>query len=184
MSQRSRKISLVCYDEPTTQQLSGAIRWAYIKHDKDVMIESETGEVTPKKDHYHVVMEFGNARWLSSIAADFGLPEAAINKVANMKSTLAYLTHRTRKAMEDGKYLYEPDEVVYSDDMEFDFSEVVDSSEIVDWMRIFTMPTLREAEIEYKKQGERFDSLQQFKNFVQTYYTMGQLRQMENHEDV
>ncbi len=175
MSQRSRKVSLVCYVEPTLQQLSGAIRWAYILHDKDMMLDKETGEITPKKPHYHVYMEFGNARYLASVAKEYSLPEAAINKVANTKSTLAYFTHRTAKAMSDNKYLYDPEEVIKSDDMEFDFSEIVDSAECVDWMKIFTMPTLQEAIAEYKKQGEKLDSLQQFKNFVQTYHTMRQL---------
>lgn len=175
MSQRSRKVSFVCYEEPTLQQLSGSIRWAYILHDKDVKIDPDTGELIPKKAHYHVYLEFGNARRLSSIAKDFSLPEAAICKVANTKSTLAYFTHRTAKAIADNKYMYEPKEVVKSDDMNFDFSEVVDSVESVDWMKIFGMPTLQEAIAEYKKQGEELNSLQQFKNFVQTYHTMKQI---------
>jgi hypothetical protein len=180
VSQRSRKVSLVCYVEPTPQQLSGAIRWAYILHDKDMMVDKETGESVPKKPHFHVYMEFGNPRYLSSIAKEFELPEAAINKVANTKSTLAYLTHRTQKAITDGKYLYEPSEVVHSEDMDFDFSEVVDTAESVDWMKIFTMPTLHDAISEYKKQGEELNSLQQFKNFVQTYHTIRLIEKAEN----
>jgi Plasmid replication protein. len=175
MTQRSRKVSLVCYTEPTIQQLSGAIRWAYILHDKDINIDKETGEIIPKKNHYHVYMEFGNARYLSSIAKEYDLPEAAINKVANTKSTLAYLTHRTQKAISDNKFLYDSSEVVFSDDMEFDFDEIVDSAESVDWLKIFNMPTLQDAIIEYKKQGEQLNSLQQFKNFVQTFHTMKQI---------
>ena len=175
MSQRSRKVSLVCYEQPIDQQLSGAIRWAYILHDQDVKVDPETGEVVVKKPHYHVYMEFGNARYLSSIANDFGLPEAAINKVANTKSTLAYFTHRTRKAIDDGKFLYEPSSVVVSDDLDFDFSMVVDSAESVDWLRIFEMPTLQQAIVEYKKEGEELNSLQQFKNFVQTFQSMRQI---------
>lgn len=178
---RSRKVSLVCYDEPTLQQLSGAIRWAYILHDKDMMLDKDTGEMTLKKPHYHVYMEFGNPRYLTSVAKEFGLPDAAINKVANTKSTLAYLTHRTQKAIHDGKYMYEPAEVVRSEDMEFDFSEVIDSAESVDWMKIFQMPTLHDAITEYKKQGEELNSLQQFKNFVQTFHTIRQIEK-EEHE--
>lgn len=177
--QRSRKISLVCYIEPTTQQLSGAIRWAYILHDKDVIIDKETGEIVPKKPHYHVYMEFGNARYLSSIAKEYDLPEAAINKVANTKSTLAYLTHRTQKAIADNKFLYDASEVVSSDDLEFNFGEIIDSAESVDWLKIFGMPTLNDALAEYKKQGEQLNSLQQFKNFVQTFHTMKQIDKYE-----
>lgn len=180
MPQRSRKVSLVCYIEPTLQQLSGAIRWAYILHDKDTMVDKETGEIVPKKPHYHVYMEFGNPRYLSSIAKEFELPEAAINKVANTKATLAYLTHRTQKAILDCKYLYDPSEVVHSDDMEFDFSEIVDTAQCVDWMGIFTMPTLHDAIVEYKRQGEELNSLQQFKNFVQTFHTI-RLIEKEEH---
>ena len=169
---RGRKVTLVCYEEPTEQQLSGAIRWAYILHDKDTMVDKDTGEVVLKKPHYHVYMEFGNPRYFSAVARDFGLPEAAINKVANVRSSLAYLTHRTRKAQEDGKYLYDPSDVVRSEDMDFDFSEFVDTAELIDWMAIFTQPTLHEAFTVYKAQGQRVDSLQQFKNFVQSYYTV------------
>lgn len=174
---RSRRVSLVCYEQPTEQQLSSAIRWAYILHDKDVAMESdglvkldeETGEPLLKKPHYHVYMEFGNPRYLSAVANEFHLPEAAINKVSNTKATLAYLTHRTKKAMEQGKFLYDPLEVVQSDDFEFDFTQVVDGSESVDWFTIFSKPTVMEAMDEYKAQGQSMDSLQQFKNFVSTF---------------
>ncbi len=174
--QRSRKVSLVCYEEPTEQQLSGAIRWAYILHDKDLMVDKDTGESTPKKPHYHVYMEFGNARYLSSIADTFSLPEAAINKVASTKATLGYFTHRTRKSMADNKYMYDSKEVIKSDDMEFDFSEIVDGGDVVDWMKIFSHDNFDDAVAEYKKQGEQFGSLQQFKNFVQTFYSMRRIR--------
>ena len=96
MSQRSRKVSLVCYEEPTEQQLSSAIRWAYILHDKDMLIDEETGEYKPKKPHYHVYMEFGNPRYLSAISKEFNLigltvaepvPRTAI-KLKNMLNKL------------------------------------------------------------------------------------------------
>lgn len=180
MAVKTRKVSLVCYEEPTPQQLSGAIRWAYILHDKDLKVDKETGEATPKKSHYHVYMEFGNPRYLSSIAKEFGLPEAAINRVANVKGTLAYLTHRTQKAIDDGKFLYAPEAVVHSEDLEFDFSVIVDTSEMVDWIRIFDMPTFQSAIKEYKEQGLTLDSLQQFKNFVQTYHTYKVIDRAEN----
>lgn len=177
---RGRKVSLVCYTQPTEQQLSGAIRWAYILHDKDFVVDASTGEATPKKPHYHVYLEFGNPRYFASIAKEFDLPEAAICKVASTKATLAYLTHRTAKSMKDGKFVYDPGEVVQSEDLEFDFSAVVDSAESVDWMKIFTMPSLHEAIAEYKAQGEELGSLQQFKNFVQTYHTICQINREEN----
>lgn len=175
MSARSRKVSLVCYEEPTDQQLSGAIRWAYIFHDKDFVLDEKTGEMKPKKPHYHVYMEFGNPRFLSSIAKDFSLPEAAICKVVNTRSTLAYLTHRTVKAMRDNKHMYDSCEVFTSDDLEFDFNEIVDSSVSIDWMLIFQQPTLTSAMDMYKAQGLILDSLQQFKNFATTYYTIRQI---------
>lgn len=175
MSQRSRKVSLVCYTEPTESQLSAAIRWAYILHDKDYTLDEKTGEMKPKKPHYHVYMEFGNPRYLSSVAKEFGLPEAAICKVANTRSTLAYFTHRTAKAMADNKYMYDAAEVFSSDDLEFDFNEIVDSSGSVDWMMIFQQPTLSVAMDMYKAQGLSLDSLQQFKNFVTTYHSVRQI---------
>ncbi len=175
VSQRSRKVSLVCYIEPTESQLSSAIRWAYILHDKDYVLDEETGEMKPKKPHYHVYMEFGNPRYLSSVAKEFDLPEAAICKVANTRSTLAYFTHRTAKAIADNKYMYDASEVFSSDDLDFDFNEIVDSSGSVDWLMIFQMPTLGDSIAAYRSQGLQLDSLQQFKNFVQTYYTMRQI---------
>lgn len=175
LAQRSRKVSLVCYSEPTEQQLSGAIRWAYILHDKDFTLDEETGDMKPKKPHYHVYMEFGNPRFLSSIAKEFSLPEAAICKVANTRSTLAYFTHRTVKAMRDNKFMYDATEVFTSDDLEFDFNEVVDSSGSVDWLMIFQQPTLSSAIEVYKAQGLSLDGLQQFKNFVMTYQSVHQI---------
>lgn len=177
---RARKVSLVCYSQPTEQQLSGAIRWAYILHDKDYVIDTDTGEATLKKPHYHVYLEFGNPRYFASVAKEYDLPEAAVCKVASTKATLAYLTHRTAKAIKDGKYMYDPGEVVQSDDLEFDFSAIFDSAETVDWLKIFTMGSLHEAIAEYKAQGEELNSLQQFKNFVQTYHTIGQINREEN----
>ena len=76
--------------------------------------------------------------------------------------------------------MYDAAEVVQSEDLEFDFSAVVDSAESVDWMKIFTMPSLHEAIAEYKAQGEELGSLQQFKNFVQTYHTICQINREEN----
>ena len=42
------------------------------------------------------------------------------------------------------------------------------------------MGSLHEAIAEYKAQGEELNSLQQFKNFVQTYHTIGQINREEN----
>lgn len=181
MAQRSRKVSLVCYEEPTLQQLSGAIKWSYILHDKDVHL-SESGEVTEKKPHYHVYLEFGNPRYLSSIAKDFNLPEAAICKVANTKATLAYMTHRTARSIAEGKHMYDPEEVIRSEDMDFDFSVIVDSAETVNWLHIFSQPTLQDALSEYKRQGEEILSLQTFKNFVQCYHLVHQIEKVEEAE--
>lgn len=188
MAMKCRKVSLVCYEEPTQQQLSFAIRWAYILHDKDIKLDNEknpvvnpeTGEVELKKPHYHVYMEFANPRYLSSIAKDYGLPEAAIECVVSLQATLSYLTHRTQKAIADGKYMYEPSDVVVCEDLEYDFGAILDTSETVPWLQIFSMPTISQAMAEFKKSGEVINSLQQFKNFVQTFHTMHQIEREEN----
>lgn len=176
---RTRKVSLVTYTEPTPEQLKSAIHWAYILHDKDITSIDENGEPTFKKPHYHIYLEFGNPRYISAIAKEFEMPDGAINIVHNTNATLAYLTHRTQKAIEDKKFMYDVSEVKKSDDLQYDFTQIIDSAQNVDWMKIFTQETLQDSLYLYKKEVEPINSLQQFKNFVQTYHAVKQIKKDE-----
>lgn len=88
---------------------SGALEWAYIKHDKD--------ETRP---HLHVVLKFENPRSLSAVAKLFEDQTQYVDiwkgKIANAYS---YLIHRTEDAKNEGKYQYSTLDVVSS----FDFSK-------------------------------------------------------------
>lgn len=173
---RVRKAWFIMYVEPTQQELSTAIRWAYILHDKDIQLDNENnpicdenGQVQFKKSHYHVWVEYSHARSFSAIAKTFEINENAVLKVHNNKSSLGYLTHRTEKAIAEGKHLYEPSEVVKSNDLEFDFSEVQSAGGTTDYYKIFNNSTLKGALDDYYKAGEVIDSLAKYSQFVSTF---------------
>lgn len=89
-------------------------RFAVILHDKD--INNEEKEVAP---HYHVVLEFENARSISKVAKLLKDSPQHIEKWdKNVENAYSYLIHDTEKAREEGKYLYDPKEVVSNFDFE------------------------------------------------------------------
>lgn len=80
-------------------------KWAYIVHNKDVEINVETGEETPKKEHIHLLLTFKNARSFSSIQKTF---EGAHIETAIGESAYAnYLLHNGKPM----KYHYDADSV-------------------------------------------------------------------------
>lgn len=88
----------------------------------------------PKPAHYHIVLNFGkNAKTFGVIAKAFNtLPNMVQRITGGVKgfaSMLAYLTHNTKKAQEDGKYVYDNDIVqrlVFPEEREFDGFEDYD----------------------------------------------------------
>lgn len=88
-------------------------RYAIIKHDKDI---DDKGN--PESDHWQVMLEFDNPRYVTSIAKLLGDKPQSVhvwnNKISN---GFAYLVHRTQNA--SSKYQYEPSEVVAN----FDYIE-------------------------------------------------------------
>ena len=111
---------------------------AYILHDQDFYCEKDvrnfkkrydeikaTGadpdfeipELGDKKPaHWHILLDFGSSgRTLSSIASVFGTSENMVQKVHNgtkgFVSMMAYLTHISVEAMQDGKHAYDFSEV-------------------------------------------------------------------------
>ncbi len=87
--------------------------YAAICQDKDTYLEDTTindvlhkeGEL--KKAHYHVVVRFKNARWLTAIAKELDIAENYIRVSHNFVRSLLYLVHY----YEPDKYQYNPNEV-------------------------------------------------------------------------
>ncbi len=87
--------------------------YASICQDKDTYLEDTTindvfhkeGEL--KKAHYHVVVRFKNARWLTAIAKELDIAENYIRVSHNFVRSLLYLVHY----YEPDKYQYNPNEV-------------------------------------------------------------------------
>lgn len=86
--------------------------YAYIMHDKDVLtVENEqTGEIeqTPKKRHYHLMVELKNPISFKSMQDKF--PGAHIETPKYKKSAYQYLLHNSPNSKE--KYQYELTEII------------------------------------------------------------------------
>lgn len=92
-------------------------KFALILHDKDV---NETGE--PEKPHYHVMINFHNARSLNKIAEILhDEPQYIACWRGNTNIGYAYLTHNTKDSQH--KYIYTSDEVYAT----FNYKEFVES---------------------------------------------------------
>ena len=76
--------------------------YAYIIHDKDL---NNNGEL--KKAHTHIVLEFNNARWSSSLAEELGIAPNYLQNCKNFEKALDYLIHFN----DDTKYQYDISEV-------------------------------------------------------------------------
>lgn len=59
-----------------------------ITHDKDI---ADDGQL--KKSHDHIVLYFENARTISSLSKELGLPPQYIEKYTSLKTALLYLIH-------------------------------------------------------------------------------------------
>lgn len=81
-----------------------------IKHDKDVYTEDtdehKAGEL--EKEHFHFVVKFKNARYLSAVAKSLGLEERFIQTAKSYKGSVEYLLHLNHPE----KYQYDVSELV------------------------------------------------------------------------
>ncbi|WP_371824399.1 Rep family protein [Lactobacillus taiwanensis] len=97
---------------------SGAIEWAYIKHDKDV---DKDGKLI--RPHYHVVLKYEYPQSILSIATLFKdqtqYVEIWSGRIANAYS---YLIHETTEAVD--KHHYQDNEVVASFDFHKKMEEI------------------------------------------------------------
>ena len=100
---------------------SGALEWAYIKHDKDPKHDKDGKLIRP---HFHAVLKYENPQKISSIAQLFNDQNQYVQvwkgRIANAYS---YLLHETDEAQEQGKHVYKASEVVAS----FDFPKRMES---------------------------------------------------------
>lgn len=72
-----------------------------INHNKDVYlfdVTDENGEIVHrkgelKKAHYHFVVHFENARYISGFAKELGIEENVVQVCGSFKSTVIYCTH-------------------------------------------------------------------------------------------
>lgn len=105
---KSRRHCLLLYPEDGThvkalEYIERHYRYAYIKHDKDVI--EETGEL--KKEHWHVVVEFQNAKYNTAVAKEMGITDNYIQECRNIENALEYLIHYR----EETKHQYDIAEV-------------------------------------------------------------------------
>lgn len=96
------------------QALKDANVWTQEKEDELQAKKVAVGEHKP--DHWHILLDFGtNPKSVSAIATMFHTIPSMVNKVMGGKkgfaSFLAYLTHITPTAMNDGKFEYDTSEV-------------------------------------------------------------------------
>lgn len=77
---------------------------AYILHDKDLK-ENSLNEFDFKKPHYHVVLYFPNARYLTGVSKKLGIESNYITAWDSRDKALLYLVHKNNP----DKYQYSAD---------------------------------------------------------------------------
>lgn len=81
-----------------------------IKHDKDVYTEDtddhKAGEI--EKEHFHFVLKFKNARYLTAVAKSLGIEERFIQTAKSYKGSVEYLLHINHPE----KFQYERSELI------------------------------------------------------------------------
>lgn len=104
---RSRKHCLLLYPDDKShmkalEYIKQYFEYAYILHDKDF---NEVGE--EKKSHYHVIIQFKNAKWSNAICEELGIKNNYMQKCNNFELALEYLIHYN----EETKFQYDIEEV-------------------------------------------------------------------------
>ncbi|GHV08626.1 hypothetical protein FACS1894217_11370 [Clostridia bacterium] len=151
-----------------------APEYAFVLHDQ--CVNKETGEL--KKPHYHYYVRYLNPRSLSGVAKEFGIPENMVEVVHSRKQTLAYLLHRTTKAVEDGKFQYPL--TTLETNIEFDF-DTVSSAEGIDYFKTFKEADDIDALFKsLHAQGEMIDSISKFASTLRAWKDLKGLYNYEN----
>ena len=109
---RKRNWCMVLYPEDPThveainRLYSCGYKYVAILHDCDTWDEGESethsaGE--PKKEHWHVVLKFTQARWNTAIAEELGIAPNYLEPCSNFDAACLYLVH----ANHEKKYQYD-----------------------------------------------------------------------------
>lgn len=108
MSKRIRNIGIILYPEDSSHLLAldyikhNYENYIYILHNRDL---KENGEI--KKEHFHVILHFPNARTTSTLSKQLGIGENLFYEIKSLNGQLRYLIHYD----DDDKTRYETDEV-------------------------------------------------------------------------
>lgn len=107
---RSRNFRLLLYPEdPTHKDALDLIKkdyeYAYILHDQDLDNDDDC-----KKEHWHVVLRFANAKWNTALADELGIKPNYVRDSKDLKKSLAYLIH----FFNPDKYQYDFEQVIGS----------------------------------------------------------------------
>lgn len=108
MNKRVRNVGIILYPE----DYSHILALAYIKHNFENYIfilhnRDLTEDNTPKKEHYHVILHFPNARNISTLSKQLGIAENLFYEIKSLNGQLRYLIHYD----DDEKTRYQIDEV-------------------------------------------------------------------------
>ena len=112
--------------------------WAYIFHDRDVYVSSDTkvltgdvkaGDIKPK--HLHI-FAYDTPKTIKSWANRFEIPMNFIEAKNNRKASLLYLTHESQNAVTAKKTKYERSEVFTSNPVKY--QEYITAGDIPDYM--------------------------------------------------
>lgn len=108
-------------------------RWAFVRHDRDVYSVKDEEDDPDRKQgktkppHWHVVIEGKNAIDLETVAKWFCIPSQFIDVPKGGRRSfldcVEYLTHESPKEQQQGKTLYNDDEVVAN----FNWREALDA---------------------------------------------------------
>lgn len=109
-----RKMVAVLYDEDPTHlaaldKIRSSYQFAMIKHDCDVI--EGTGEL--KKAHWHIVLDFRHARYLTGVSKALGITDNYLKPCSDDEQYLRYLIH----ADDPDKYQYPLSAVEATPDM-------------------------------------------------------------------
>lgn len=97
----------------------GMTRWAWIKHDKDVISSEEVKKNPslvlgdPKADHFHIAIERKSFATLGQVARAFGVPpsQVEVKPQGSFLDLVEYLTHENPNQIAKGKHVCADDEV-------------------------------------------------------------------------
>lgn len=104
---RARNFNLILYPEDEThakaiEYIERNFDYAIILHDRDC---DEYGEI--KKEHYHIVLRFKNAKWNTALAEELNITSNYIEESRSLKHSLLYLIHY----FDEDKFQYVLDDV-------------------------------------------------------------------------